>query len=366
MGLFSGIGKVLKKVAKVALPVAAIAAPFIPGVGGLVAKGVSAVGGLFGASKGSQSDSVSLSDGSSFAAEQPAGVANAAGQLPPVSVSGSRPTDWGSVLGGVASAGSALLGYRGQQETNAANAAMANRQMEFQAGQTGTAYQRGTADMQAAGLNPMLAYSQGGAGSGSGASAVMGNEMGAGVSSGLQAAQTLAGLKQMSAQTENVSAQTENLAKDLDVKDSQVAVNNARVNEIIQDTHTSGASAKQMQQQVANLTLAAEGTRLGNQYARDTMKSRVAEAASQAQSVEARAALEKLKQPGASNEAEFESSPVGRASRYINFGSEQVSSALALKRLVTNPNRSTTKRTSETIKDLEGGGSYTRERVERR
>lgn len=40
---------------------------------------------------------------------------------------------------------------------------MANNQMAFQADQAATQWQRGVADMQAAGLNPALAYGQGGA-----------------------------------------------------------------------------------------------------------------------------------------------------------------------------------------------------------
>lgn len=92
-----------------------------------------------------------------------------------------------------------ILNYVGVRETNASNVRMATEanqmsqgnareQMEFQREMSNTAYQRAMADMKAAGLNPMLAYQQGGATSPSGASgsvtsATMENEIGAAVGS---------------------------------------------------------------------------------------------------------------------------------------------------------------------------------------
>ena len=73
-----------------------------------------------------------------------------------------------------------VLGFIGQQQTNqknwdmaqAANAASAEqaaRQMAFQERMRDTQYQTAVQDMKAAGLNPMLAYTQGGAGTPTGA-----------------------------------------------------------------------------------------------------------------------------------------------------------------------------------------------------
>jgi len=68
----------------------------------------------------------------------------------------------GAWLGGPAgaAAGSAISGYLGTQATNDANAERADAANAWSAAQYATRYQTMTKDLQAAGLNPMLAYSQ--------------------------------------------------------------------------------------------------------------------------------------------------------------------------------------------------------------
>ena len=79
------------------------------------------------------------------------------------------------ISGGLGLLGGIMNNNANANQANNANqfsAQQAQDQMNFQKDMSNTSYQRGTADMEAAGLNPMLAYSQGGASVPTGAMAV--------------------------------------------------------------------------------------------------------------------------------------------------------------------------------------------------
>lgn len=92
--------------------------------------------------------------------------------------------------------------------TNDANEDMANSQMSFQREMSNTSYQRAVKDMEAAGLNPMLAYSQGGATTPGGAMAVMQNALGNAVNSAQSGAKLPDEVQLIRGQVANTAAQT--------------------------------------------------------------------------------------------------------------------------------------------------------------
>lgn len=95
---------------------------------------------------------------------------------------------------------SAATSFFGGQQQNQANSAQSLRQMQFQERMRNTSWQAAVKDMRAAGINPILSYSQGGAAVPGGSSAQM-------INPAHDAAQTLANVTHSSVAKRQISDQ---------------------------------------------------------------------------------------------------------------------------------------------------------------
>lgn len=165
---------------------------------------------------------------------------------------------WETLIGaGISAAASLAGGALSSSGASANNAAMmqfnsqeAQKNRDWQEKMSNSAYQRAMQDMRQAGLNPILAYQQGGASSPSGSSASVSSlentmeGLGKGVSSAGQLARNVADLEQIRANTATTTTQGE-------LNKTTQALNAANTARAAQETATSAADMRRKDAETA-------------------------------------------------------------------------------------------------------------------
>lgn len=165
----------------------------------------------------------------------------------------------GALIGGGLGLIGGVLGNESREDT-------ASEQTEFQREMSNSSYERQVADMKAAGLNPMLAYTKmGGASTPSGAQAVVEDVMTPSINSGVAAARVAAEIKNMMQVNENLKSENQKINAETALAETAAAKNQAdtavasvMLPKIEQETRTSVTSADL---NTANADLAREGLR---------------------------------------------------------------------------------------------------------
>lgn len=121
-----------------------------------------------------------------------------------------------------------IFGAAGQSSANRANIAQSREQMDFQREMSNTSYQRGVKDLRKAGLNPMLAYTQGGASTPSGTKADIGNV----AKAGIEAASSAAAITNTRSQTELNEKTAQKVAAETSEIEARTPIHKATINKV--------------------------------------------------------------------------------------------------------------------------------------
>jgi hypothetical protein len=160
---------------------------------------------------------------------------------------------WGAAAAAAAQLAGNWIDYVGQKGVNSTNRKIAREQMAFQERMSNTAYQRAVADMKTAGLNPALAYEQGGASSPAGATATMGNP-GAGMGGKMSSAvMSYLQAKQMDTDITKTDADTQLSLAQARESESKLNLNTATAQQASAQTTLIGYTANKVMAETANI-----------------------------------------------------------------------------------------------------------------
>lgn len=210
----------------------------------------------------------------------------------------------------------AIANVIGGQQTNQSNDAEARMSRMWQENMRASAYQTTVADLKAAGLNPMLAYSQGANQTPGTQMAVMKNYLGDAATSAVQgynsyqqAENYRQAIEQSKAQTEQIraqaaltAAQEANTRIDAAMKEAQTKYWNVMVPRVMADTKLSAASKAELEQRVRNAKLTGFLT------------------IKQSDSADLRNALMRLQLNQSKAYSDYFGSPMGQAHPYVESG----------------------------------------------
>jgi len=223
---------------------------------------------------------------------------------------------WPAIIGGIAA-------LAGAANANSASRSAVKQQQQFQSSMSNTSYQRAVSDMSAAGLNPMLAYQQGGASTPSGASYTPQNEGAA----ALQGASSAAAASNMEQQNELLKAQTEKTIAEKAFVQAQTLGSTASAGYTVTQTEKLKQDMQKFEDELRLLRSQADtahygaGIRLDDaEISRGSWMERLKGAKAKAQQMVYEAEMAGLEVPRWLNEAAFESSPMGKGIRYVERG----------------------------------------------